>query len=188
MAITDELSHVSIAPSYVTEASRLLAWTVSKSIRVILRFYAHSSVLFIKMTKTFTCEQFFQSVIPGVCVFCGGVVEVQCFLLQPPSSPPAVEESEAEHGSPRLLARHSPSLHLHGENVLQQHHTCLHHALFPCSERCGQGTTCELKTLTKTKSITSPSGMDKIYITFDINETFNTHLFKWSSSLFGTIK
>lgn len=91
-----------------------------------------------------TCEQFFQSVIPGMCVFRGGVVEVKCVLLQPPSSPAAVEESKAKHGSPRLLARRSPPLHLHGKNVLQQHHTCLQHAPFTCSKTQGQRANSEL--------------------------------------------
>ncbi len=82
-----------------------------------------------------TCEQLLQGVVPGVCVLWGGVVEVQRVLLQPPPSSPAAEQSHAEHGSPRLLARRSSPLHLHRKHVLQQHHTWLLHARLTCRER-----------------------------------------------------
>lgn len=75
-----------------------------------------------------TCEQLLQGVIPEVCVLCGGVVEVQCVLLQPLASPPAAEQSHAEHRAPRLLAHRSPPFHLDCVHVLQQQHARLRHA------------------------------------------------------------
>lgn len=82
-----------------------------------------------------TCEQLIQGVVPGLCVFSRCVVQVQRVLLQPPPSPPAVEQSHTEHSSSRLLSRSSPPLHLHCKHILQQQHTWLHHTHLTCGQR-----------------------------------------------------
>jgi len=85
-----------------------------------------------------TWQQLFQGVVPGLCVFCRGVVEVHRLLLQPLAPPPAAEQGHAEHGSPRRPARRSPPLHLHGEHVTQRQNARLRHdARLRCRERGG---------------------------------------------------
>lgn len=90
-----------------------------------------------KTSRNLTCKQLLYFVVPEVCVFRGGVVQVQRVLLQPLPPPPAVKQSHAEHGSPRLLAHRSPPFHLDGEHVLQQHHAGLRRASLTYTERRG---------------------------------------------------